>query len=156
MPKLVCKKKFHDMLCSDKCIPSFNRYTWIINEPVIGKGTWAGAFCILDGSGGLTIGENCNISSGVHIYTHDTVKRCVENKGKKPEFIERKPVKIGNNVFIGANSVILKGVVIKDKAVVGAGSVVLDDSIIGSKELWAGNPAKFIRSLEENTQFLEW
>lgn len=56
------------------------------------------------------------------------------------------PVVIKNGVFIGANSIILKGVTIGEKAIVGAGSVVTRS--IPDGEIWAGNPAKFIRKIK--------
>jgi len=56
------------------------------------------------------------------------------------------PIKIGNRVFVGARSIILKGVTIGDHAVVGAGSVVVDDVPAGV--LVAGNPAKVVKSLD--------
>jgi len=129
----------------------YNPFCMVVGEPKIGKDTWVGAFTMLDGSGGLTIGERCNISSGVHIYTHDTVKRCIENalfdeEGlKNVDAIERSPVSIGDNVFIGANSVLLRGVSVGSYAVIGAGSVVKVGTEIGNYELWAGNPAKLIK-----------
>ena len=52
-------------------------------------------------------------------------------------------VKIGEHVFIGMNVLIVNAVSIGDLAVVGAGSVVLKD--IPAGEIWAGNPARFIR-----------
>lgn len=55
------------------------------------------------------------------------------------------PIKIENDVFIGARSIILKGVTIGEGAVVGAGSVVTKD--IPAGEIWAGNPAKFIKKI---------
>ena len=54
-------------------------------------------------------------------------------------------VKIKNNVFIGAKYIILKGVTIGENSVVGAGSVVTKS--IPANQIWAGNPAKFIRNL---------
>lgn len=54
-----------------------------------------------------------------------------------------KPVSIGNGAFIGAHSIILKGVSIGEKSIVGAGSVVTKG--IPDGEVWAGNPAQFIR-----------
>ncbi|MEI3417887.1 MAG: DapH/DapD/GlmU-related protein [Blautia sp.] len=56
------------------------------------------------------------------------------------------PVVIKNGVFIGANSIILKGVTIGEKAIIGAGSVVTRS--IPDGEIWAGNPARFIRKIK--------
>lgn len=52
-------------------------------------------------------------------------------------------VKIGENVFIGMNTLIVNAVNIGNNAVIGAGSVVICD--IPANEVWAGNPAKFIK-----------
>lgn len=57
------------------------------------------------------------------------------------------PVKIGSNVFIGMNTIILRGVIVGDNVIIGAGSVVTKD--IPANEVWAGNPAKKIMTLEE-------
>ena len=55
------------------------------------------------------------------------------------------PVKICRGAFIGARSLILKGVTIGEKSIIGAGSVVTKD--VPSGEIWAGNPAKFIKKV---------
>jgi galactoside O-acetyltransferase len=59
--------------------------------------------------------------------------------------IGAKPVYIGNNVFLGANVVVLKGVRIGDNAVVGAGSVVVKD--VPSNVIACGNPARIVREI---------
>jgi len=54
---------------------------------------------------------------------------------------------IEDNVFIGANCIILKGVKIGDRSIIGAGSVVTKN--VPSDQIWAGNPAKFIREINQ-------
>lgn len=58
----------------------------------------------------------------------------------------KKAVIIGNDVFIGTRSIICKGVNIGDNSIVGAGSVVVKN--IPKNEIWAGNPAKFIKTID--------
>ena len=93
------------------------------------------------------IGNGVKIGGGVCIYDTDfhSLNPCSR---QNPE-LDRKearsaPVKIGNHVFIGARSMILKGVHIGDNSIVGAGSVVSKD--IPPNEIWAGNPARKLRS----------
>jgi len=81
----------------------------IIGTPEIGEGTWIGHFTVLDGSNGLRIGKNCSIASGVHIYTHSTHLQTTEGKPKLTA-----SVVIGDNVAVGANTVILHGCIIED------------------------------------------
>lgn len=56
---------------------------------------------------------------------------------------EYQPVEIKNNVFIGCNTIICKSIVVGENSVIGAGSVVTRD--IPANEVWAGNPAKFLK-----------
>jgi acetyltransferase-like isoleucine patch superfamily enzyme len=103
----------------------YNPHAWMTGDPEIGTGTWIGAFTVIDGSGGLTIGAGCDISSGAQIYTHSSVRRCVSERAF-PD-VERAPVRIGDHVFVGAGAIITMGVTIGDHSVVGAGAVVTRD-----------------------------
>lgn len=87
----------------------------------VGRKVWIGPNTLLDGSGGLSIGDGCDISAGAQVYTHDTVRRVLSDGGSD---VEHSPVSIGDHVHIGAGAVILRGVTIGDHSVVGAGSVV--------------------------------
>lgn len=116
----------------------YNAHAWISGDPVIGPGTWIGAFTVIDGSGGLTIGAGCDISSGVQIYTHSSAKRCVS--GRRYNTVDRAPVRIGDDVFIGANATVMMGVTIGDSAVVAAGAVVTRD--VPERTVVAGVPAR--------------
>ena len=111
---------------------------WLTGDPDIGEGTWIGAFTVLDGSGGLRIGRGCDISCGVQIYTHNTVRRCVTARAYP--HVDRAPVTIGDHVFLGASAVVLMGVTIGDRAVVGAGAVVTRDVPPGT--IVTGVPAR--------------
>lgn len=116
----------------------YNPHAWIVGDPEIGEGTWVGAFTVIDGSGGLTIGSGCDVSCGAQIYTHSTVRRCVS--GRRYAEVDRAPVVIGNHVFIGANATVLMGVTIGDGAVIGAGAVVTAD--VAAYTVVAGVPAR--------------
>lgn len=109
----------------------------VIGNVTVGENTWIGPFTVLDGSGGLTIGNNCSISAGVQIYSHDSVQWAVSG-GAIP--YEYSMTKIGNNCYIGPNTIIIKGVNIGDNVIVGANSFVNKD--LESKKKYAGNPAK--------------
>lgn len=109
----------------------------ILGEVNVGEDTWIGPNVILDGSGGLVIGDHCSISAGVQIYSHDTVKRST-TLGRDP--IEYARTSIGSGVYIGPNVVVAKGVTIGDFAVIGAMSFVNKD-IPSRKKAW-GCPAQ--------------
>lgn len=112
----------------------------LFGKVTIGKNTWVGPFTLLDGSGGeLIVGDHCNISAGVQIYTHDTVKQCLSG-GKQPK--AESSTHIGDRCYIGPMTIISQGVTIGQCSVIGANSFVNrsfpDYSII------AGSPAKKI------------
>ncbi|MBT4122956.1 MAG: acyltransferase [Candidatus Ruthia sp.] len=109
----------------------------ILGEVRVGKNTWIGPNCILDGSGGLEIGDYCSISAGVQIYSHHTVKWATSLGN---ESTETDAVKIGSGVYIGPQSVIQMGVSIGDKAVIGACSFVNRD-VPSNTKVW-GSPAR--------------
>ncbi len=109
----------------------------ILGEVKVGKHTWIGPNVVLDGTGGLEIGDYCSISAGVQIYTHDTVK-WANSLGK--EEVEVAATRIGSGVYIGPQSVIQKGVKIGDKAVIGAMSFVNGD-VPEEARAW-GSPAR--------------
>jgi len=112
----------------------------IMGRVTVGENTWIGPYTILDGSGDeLIIGNGCDISMGVQIYTHDTVKRCVSN-GKCP--IEKASVSIGDNCYIAPQSIIAKGVQLGKGCVVAAHSFVKDS--FDDYSILAGIPAKKI------------
>lgn len=95
----------------------------------------------------VSIGKNFISAPGSYIITHDSSLILKEGKlviGK---------IEIGDNVFVGVNSVILYGSTIGDNCIVGAGSVVKGE--FGSNLVIAGNPAKVICTIKEYNAKLE-
>lgn len=115
------------------------------------------------GDGKITIGDNCGISNsaifatksiticdnvliGGNVKIYDTDFHCVDyNRRITDKGSKSAEVVIKEGAFIGAHSIILKGVTIGEHSVIGAGSVVTKD--IPDDEVWAGNPATFVRKL---------
>lgn len=94
----------------------------------------------------IEIGDDVSITEGVTILTHGFDWSVV--KGVYGEILGSSgKVKIGNNVFAGMNTTILKGVTIGNNVIIGANSLVTND--IQDNCVAVGNPAKVIMSLEE-------
>jgi len=98
----------------------------------------------------ITVGKNVKIGGNVRIYDHDF--HAVDYRARRdPEqdMNQEKsaPVVIGDDILIGANSIILKGVTIGDRSIIGAGSVVTIKNI-PPDSLVAGNPARIVRTLD--------
>ena len=89
----------------------------------------------------ITIGDNVTMAPNVHILAHDA-STCLELG-----FAKIGRVNIGNNVFIGASSIVLPNVAIGDNVIVGAGAVVTRD--LAPNGVYAGNPARLIISYDD-------
>jgi acetyltransferase-like isoleucine patch superfamily enzyme len=97
----------------------------------------------------ITIGSHVNC--GVNVSIWDTDFHPLDFMARRDHDISRiqsEEISIGNDVFIGAQCIVLKGVHIGDRSIIGAGSVVTKD--IPADELWAGNPARFIRKIGQS------
>jgi len=95
----------------------------------------------------IKIGNDVKIGGGVSVYDtdfHSLDPKIRKSKEDIKNRIER-PVVIKDNAFIGAHSIILKGVTIGENSIIGAGSVVTKS--VPDNQIWAGNPAKFIRNI---------
>lgn len=88
----------------------------------------------------ITIGNNVTITNS-KVYAHDASTHIFMGKSKVGK------IKIGNNVFIGANSVIMPNVTIGDSVIIGAGSIITSD--IPANSIVAGNPAHLIGNTEQ-------
>ena len=101
----------------------------------------------------VIIGNHCSFGPNVTIVTpiHPMVaseRRAIMDKDGVPKrMCYAKPVKIGNDCWLGANVVVCPGVTIGDNCVIGAGSVVVRD--IPSNSFAAGNPCRVIREITE-------
>ena len=97
----------------------------------------------------IHIGENVYIGGGCRIYDTDFHSLNYGNRilddGRD---VKTAPINIEKGVFIGAGCIILKGVTIGEKSIIGAGSVVTKS--IPPHQIWGGNPARFLRQLNNN------
>jgi len=95
----------------------------------------------------IIIGNHVIMGGGVCVYDTDFHSLNPDHRNSDFDATHKvmKDVRIEDNVFIGAHSIILKGVTIGKNSIVGAGSVVTKS--IPSNQIWAGNPAKFIRNI---------
>lgn len=111
----------------------------------VGKNFFANYNCTIIDVAPVTIGDNCQLAPGVAIYTAGhPVHPATRNTG----YEYGKPVTIGDNVWVGGNTVILPGVTIGSNTVIGAGSVVTHD--IPDWVVAAGNPCKVVRQITED------
>lgn len=102
----------------------------------------------------IEIGNFVTIGAGTIL--NDSNNHCLDYVERRNEHkkgtdwsklnIIKKPIIIGDDVFIGTHCIICKGVSIGDRSIVAAGSVVVNS--IPTDEIWGGNPARFIRKIE--------
>ncbi len=109
---------------------------------IIGRFSWGTEPYLIE------LGDKVRISSGVNFVTHDGGVHVLRNLYEEMKEADKfGKIKIGNNVFIGLNSIIMPGVTIGNNVVIGAGSIVTKD--ISDGEVVAGIPAKYICSIDE-------
>ncbi|NHF60262.1 sugar O-acetyltransferase [Flavobacteriaceae bacterium TP-CH-4] len=116
----------------------------------IGDNTFVNANCFFLDNNKITIGKNGLIGPYVQIYTAThplkASERIIKNEKRGTRYVtQTQPVTIGDNVWIGGNTVLMPGVSIGDNVTIGAGSVVTKD--IPNNVLAYGNPCKVVRTL---------
>jgi acetyltransferase-like isoleucine patch superfamily enzyme len=114
----------------------------------IGSNVLIGRNSTIFGHGNVKIGNNSMISPNVSIISSNHIcyiskELCFQEMG-----FTRVQIDIGNNVWIGCNSVIIPGAIIPDNVIIGAGSVV--NKILKPNSIYAGNPVKFIKNISSN------
>lgn len=110
----------------------------------VGDNFGANYNCVILDVGPVEIGDNVLFAPNVNVYT---AGHPVHPEARNTTYEYGIPVKIGNNVWVGGNSVITPGVTIGDNTVIGAGSVVTKD--IPSGVIAAGNPCRVLREITE-------
>jgi len=123
-------------------VESFACINNAVGDVMIGDHTRVGLHNTIIGP--VTIGNHVNLAQGITVTAlnhnfEDSDKR-IDEQG-----VSTKPVTIGNDIWIGANAVILPGVTIGDHSVVAAGAVVTKD--VPPHSLVAGVPAKIIKQI---------
>ena len=117
----------------------------------VGENFYANHGLVILDAGGVTFGDNVFIapSCGFHTSGHpiDFERR---NQGLEYAY----PIKVGNNVWIGAGVQVMPGVTIGDNVVIGGGSVVIKD--IPSNSVAVGNPCKVIRAITQEDKLKSW
>ena len=116
---------------------------------LVGKNCFINYNCTILDNGKVRMGDNCMLAPNVSIYT---AGHALYPDSRNLGYEYGIDVTIGNNVWIGGNTVILPGINIGDNVVIGAGSVVTKD--IPAWSFAAGNPCKVIRKItEEDKEF---
>ena len=123
-------------------VESFACINNAVGDVMIGDHTRVGLHNTIIGP--VTIGNHVNLAQGITVtalnHNFENPDRRIDEQG-----VSTKPVTIGNDIWVGANAVILSGVTIGDHSVVAAGAVVTKD--VPPHSLVAGVPAKIIKQI---------
>lgn len=126
----------------DESVTLFPPFTADFGKNItLGRRVFINSGCRFQDQGGISIGDDCLIGHNAVIATlqHDI------HPDRRADLIPS-PVRIGRNVWLGANVTVLPGVTIGDDAVIGAGSVVTRDVPAGM--IAVGSPARVVRAIE--------
>lgn len=121
---------------------------WCLDQGHIHIGEGSGiSNATLCSANNITIGKNVLIGGGTKIFDTDFHSLVYEKRIDIVNDDDRRsaPVVIADGAFVGAGTIILKGVTIGEKSIIAAGAVVTKN--IPAGEIWGGNPAKFIRKI---------
>ena len=132
-------------------IGSYERCTFFVDrdsELLIGENVGISQTALISYNS-IRIGKNVKIGGGTCIYTTDfhSLDPVIRSSCNDLKYRQSAPIIIEDDVFIGAKCIILKGVTIGEQSIIGAGSVVTKS--IPPRQIWAGNPARHIRSIDK-------
>ena len=117
----------------------YHPLVFIHGNPEFGKNVYIGAFSLINAKAAqVRIGDNCDIASYVSINVADSHERCI---GLSDD-IDKKPIILEDNVFVGSHCFIGGGTHIGHHSVVGAGSILVNMGTIPPYSLIVGNPPK--------------
>lgn len=139
--QLIILEKICKLIGKDSMRYRINKYR--LYGATIGENVRTFSAISSSGSYLLSIGNNVTIASGVRFITHDN--SAIKIYDNATDFVGS--IQIGNNVFVGANSILLPGISIADNCIIGGGSVVCKSILIPGTVV-AGNPAKPIGNVE--------
>lgn len=124
----------------------------VIGHVVIGKDVYIGPGAVLRGDwGSIRIADGCNVQENCVIHMFPGIEVVLETGAHIGHGAVIHGARIGENVLIGMNSVIMDEVIIGKNCIIGALSFVKAGENIPEKSLVAGNPAKIIKTLDEDT-----
>ncbi|MDF0668308.1 MAG: sugar O-acetyltransferase [Nitrospira sp.] len=116
----------------------------------LGRNAFINFNCVFLDCASIEIGDNLQMGPAVQLYT---AAHPLEAEVRRSGLEYARPIRIGNDVWIGGGAIVLPGVTIGDRSVIGAGSVVVRD--VPSAKVVAGNPARIIRSLDAHNDAVD-
>lgn len=118
----------------------------------VGKNFYANFGCVMLDPGEITVGDNVLFGPRVSIYT---ARHAFDAKERAAGACFAKPVKIGNNVWVGGGVHMDHGITIGDNSIIGAGSIITRD--VPANVVAAGSPCRVIREIreDEKTDYFE-
>jgi carbonic anhydrase/acetyltransferase-like protein (isoleucine patch superfamily) len=121
----------------------------IVGQVVMGNGCSVWFNAVIRGDvNSITIGDNVNIQDGACIHcTYQKTKTIIGNNVSIGHNALVHGCTIGNNVLVGMGAIVMDNVVVPSGVLIGAGSVVLENSILEANSVYAGVPAKKVKTL---------
>jgi acetyltransferase-like isoleucine patch superfamily enzyme len=124
---------------------TLNRYAYLQGDKGgirIGSRVEINNFAIVNGTGGVDIGDDTLIGPGVRLISYQ--HRFAAGSTIRSQVSDARPIRIGRDVWLGANAVVLAGVTVGDGAVIAAGAVVTRD--VPANAVVAGVPARQVKA----------